>query len=164
MTTQGTMCGEYDSKPTRDAVLLQFQGDVVDDPLTPRLAALTSEAQGFPPTHLYKGGSEQWFVTYELQLDSSDEGSCPQVTRVYLSGDLRGWELGSFTTRSGATVHGVKIEYERTDDHHRLRDDAAEYETGTRSFAKIIELPAGATDVALRSALPDRYRHALHRF
>jgi hypothetical protein len=118
---------------------------------------------------LYRGGSDQWFVTYELGLDDSEEGSCPQVTRVYLSGDLRRWELGVFQTRSGAQVQGVKIEYERTHESYRSRDDETEYETPHETscrhcFAKIIEIPTGAVDIKLRSALPDRYRHALHRF
>jgi hypothetical protein len=114
--------------------------------------------------NLYKGGCEQWFVTYEIGLDAGEEDSCPQVTRVYLSGEIKGWELVTVTTRSGARVHGVKIEYQRSHDAHRRRDDRDEYETGACRFAKIIELPIGATGVELRSSLPDRYRHALHRF
>jgi hypothetical protein len=163
MTTQGTMYGDFDSNPTQNAVLLQFQGDVVEDGLLPApgLDPLTGEPGVF--AQLYKGGSDQWFVTYELGLDSSEDDSCPQVTRVYLSGELRGWELGTFKTRSGAPVYGVKIQYDRTHESYRLRDDGSEYETGARSFAKVIELPVGATNVQLRSALPDRYRHALHR-
>jgi hypothetical protein len=161
--------------------------------------------------HMYKGGSDQWFVTYELgpyaEENPGDDRSCPQVTRVYLSGELRRWELGTFTTRSGSTVYGIKIEYERTHDCHHARGEADEPSDGpspegpsldlvreprdTRAnghahpaehavaraangnsngnadggswFVKIIELPHGATDIDVRAALPDRYRHALHR-
>jgi hypothetical protein len=177
MTTQGTMVEEFDST-TRDAVLLQIQGDLdCDGLLSPsdviagglicrsRSISLRGDAQGYLTPTLYKGGSDQWFVTYELGPDTGDEGSCPQVTRVYLSGELCGWEIGSFATRSGTVVHGVKIEYERTHESYRARDEDTELETdgSPRRYAKIIEIPSGATHIALRSALPDRYRHALHR-
>jgi hypothetical protein len=151
MTTQGIIYEEFDSSIARDAVLLQIQGDLDRGAL-------------FKPANLYTGGSDQWFVTYELGPDTGDDGSCPQVTRVYLSGELCGWEIGVFSTRSGTIVHGVKIEYERTHESYRSRDENTEYETSanTRRYAKIIEVPPGATHIELRSALPDRYRHALH--
>jgi hypothetical protein len=175
MTTQGTMVEEFDSS-TRDAVLLQIQGDLERDglrsPADPlatalgngRASAFGRDLQGYSPT-LYKGGSDQWFVTYELGPDTSDDGSCPQVTRVYLSGELCGWQIGTFSTRSGTIVHGVKIEYEQTHESYRARDEDTDYATaaGPLRYAKIIEVPSGATQIQLRSALPDRYRHALHR-
>lgn len=175
MSTQGTMVEEFDSS-SRDAVLMQLQGDLNRDGLlAPDSLAATlvgkarapgfgRELQAYAPT-LYKGGSDQWFVTYELGPDTSDDGSCPQVTRVYLSGELCGWQIGTFATRSGTVVHGVKIEYERTHESYRTRDEDTEYETDASPlrYAKIIEVPSGATDIQLRSALPDRYRHALHR-
>lgn len=175
MSTQGTMVEEFDSS-SRDAVLMQLQGDLDRDGLlSPDSLAATlvgkARAPGFgrelpaySPT-LYKGGSDQWFVTYELGPDTSDDGSCPQVTRVYLSGELCGWQIGTFATRSGTVVHGVKIEYERTHESYRARDEDTEYETDASPlrYAKIIEVPSGAMDIQLRSALPDRYRHALHR-
>ena len=176
MTTQSTMVEEINST-THDAVLLQIQGDLDRDGLLSaadviagslvgrgRSSVFGDDFQEYTPT-LYKGGSDQWFVTYELGPDTSDEGSCPQVTRVYLSGDLCGWEIGTFATRSGTIVHGVKIEYERTHESYRSRDEDTEVETADslRRYAKIIEIPSGATHIELRSALPDRYRHALHR-
>ena len=162
MTTHGTMVEQFDSSTTRSAVLLQIQGDLDRDGL---LSPFGHETNCYSPPSMYKGGSDQWFVTYELGPDTSDEGSCPQVTRVYLSGDLCGWEIGTFATRSGTVVHGVKIEYERTHESYRARDEDTEYETAAspRRYAKIIEVPSGATHIELRSALPDRYRHALHR-
>lgn len=175
MTIQGTMVEELDST-TRDAVLLQIQGDLDSDGLLSasdviagslacrgRSSAFADDLQGYSPT-LYKGGSDQWFVTYELGPDTSDDGSCPQVTRVYLSGELCGWEIGTFATRSGTLVHGVKIEYERTHESYRARDEDSEMEAASpRRYAKIIEVPSGAMHIELRAALPDRYRHALHR-
>jgi hypothetical protein len=176
MTTHMTIVEEFDSSTTHDAVLLQFPGDLDRDDLLPPpdpiagapvgrvRAAFPGDPQRHAAPHQYKGGSDQWFVTYELGPDTDDEGSCPQVTRVYLSGELCSWELGTFTTRSGAVVHGVKIEYERTHESYRARDEDTEYQTiaNTRRFAKIIEVPPGASHIELRSALPDRYRHALH--
>ncbi len=150
MTTQAPSFGEFAPESAREPMLVQLREPLLDGALPP------------PAAQLYKGGSDQWFVTYELGLDD-DEG-CPQVIRVYLSGELRRWEIGTFTSRSGAPVHGVKIEYERTHDSYRLRQERGEFATDARCFAKIIELPPGATQVRLRAALPDRYRHALHRF
>lgn len=179
MTTQGTVVEEFEST-RREAVLLQLQGDLERDGLLAPPDALVGtlgnglpsglpsglpgEYQDYTPT-LYKGGSDQWFVTYELGSDADDDGSCPQVTRVYLSGHLCGWEIGTFATRSGTIVHGVKIEYERTHESYRARDEDTEYETDScpRRYAKIIEIPSGAAHIQLRSALPDRYRHALHQ-
>jgi hypothetical protein len=156
-TTQGTMYEDFDSS-TRNAVLLQIHGNLDCDDLLP------SASKGRVP-NLYKGGSDQWFVTYELGPDTSDDGLCPQVTRVYVSGELCGWEIGTFATRSGTVVHGVKIEYERTHESYRSHDEDTEYETVgiPRRYTKIIEIPPGAMDIELRSVLPDRYRHALHR-
>lgn len=164
MTTQATSPGEfgqYDSPQTRNATLLRLPGDAAVDDIDETVALGPEFVEDL---NLYKGGSDQWFVTYELGLDIGEEDSCPQVTRVYLSGEICGWELVTVTTRSGARVHGVKIEYQRSQEGHRRRGDQDEYETGTCRFAKIIELPIGAMAVDLRSALPDRYRHALHRF
>jgi hypothetical protein len=193
MHTQTSIHGGYEHTLTREALISQLDrrlGSGADAADTDR-----------DDMHMYKGGSDQWFVTYELgpypEEDPGDDGSCPQVTRVYLSGDLRHWELGTFTTRSGASVYGVKIEYERTHDCHHARSEADEpkphcsalrhgSELGPGSalgpgrapgpnpapgqnpgssgcFVKIIELPPGATDIEVRAALPDRYRHALHR-
>lgn len=162
MTTQTTMYEEFDSGTTHDAVLLQFRGDLDPDGLLPPYAG---DPQRHASLNQYKGGSDQWFVTYELGPDTNDEGTCPQVTRVYLSGELCNWELGTFATHSGAVVHGVKIEYQRTHESYRAHDGDGEYETAsnTRRFVKVIEVPPGATHVRLRAALPDRYRHALHR-
>jgi hypothetical protein len=165
MTTQGTMYEEFDSS-TRDAVLLQIHGDLDRDDLLSSADAIANALAGNSRTpNLYKGGSDQWFVTYELGPDTGDDGLCPQVTRVYVSGELCGWEIGTFATRSGTIVHGVKIEYERTHESYRSRDEDTEYETAAnpRRYAKIIEIPPGAMHIELRSALPDRYRHALHR-
>jgi hypothetical protein len=174
MTTQTTMYEEFDST-THDAVLLRFPADLDRDDLLPPPDPVAGRplngrgpvnlgAERRPMPNQYTGGSDQWFVTYELGLANEDDGSCPQVTRVYLSGELCSWELGTFTTRSGAVVHGVKIEYRRTHESYRSSDQDTEYQTvaHTRRFAKIIEVPPGATHIELRSALPDRYRHALH--
>lgn len=160
MTTT-TMYEEFDSSTNPDAVLLQFPEDLDRALLSPP-DPITGAPVGL--TRAYRGGSDQWFVTYELGPDTEEQGSCPQVTRVYLSGRLHSWELGTFTTRSGSVVHGVKIEYEQTHESYRARDEDTEYLTSanTRRFAKIIEVPPGATQIELRSALPDRYRHALH--
>jgi len=176
MTTQTTMYEEFDSTTHNGAVLLQFPGDLdrdgmlpPPDPVAGQLgrgrASLVSDARRHDSSSQYKGGSDQWFVTYELGPETSDDGSCPQVTRVYLSGELCSWELGTFATHSGAVVYGVKIEYQRTHESYRPNDGDGEYEAAanTRRFVKIIEVPPGATHVQLRCSLPDRYRHALHR-
>ncbi|MFO7564864.1 MAG: hypothetical protein R6X02_19625 [Enhygromyxa sp.] len=169
MTTQTTIVEEFDSSTTHDSVLLRFPKDLDRGDLLPPPDPVAGAPLGRDPSrraelNQYKGGSDQWFVTYELGPDTDDEGSCPQVTRVYLSGELCSWELGTFTTRSGAVVFGVKIEYERTHESYRTHDSSTEYPTlgNARRFAKIIEVPPGATHVELRSSLPDRYRHALH--
>lgn len=163
MTIQADIYDELDCNSSPETVVLRIRGGVVThgDELAPE--PLTDERGRFPG--LYKGGSDQMFVTYELGSELSEDGSCPQVTRVYLSGDLCGWEIGTFKTRSGADVYGVKIEYQQTHETYRARDIEREYESAahSRRYTKIIEIPVGATTIDLRAELPDRYRHALHR-
>jgi hypothetical protein len=152
----------------RDALLTALDPVHTPAPTGPASIFPMNERRQYNPLKsAYKGGTDQLFVTYEIDgLDghSSDEDSYPQVTRVYLSGDLCDWEIGTFRTRSGAEVFGVKIEYQQTHERYRVRDAHEVYEDAAngRRYTKIIEIPAQATNIELRSELPDRYRHALH--
>lgn len=155
MTTPTNIYNERERETRPRPVALHTPGDIA-----------RGEAPA-PCACAYIGGADQMFVTYELELgpDAGEDGSCPQVTRVYLSGDLCSWEIGTFKTRSGAEVYGVKIEYQQTHETYRARDLDTEYESAadTRRYTKIIEVPRAATTIELRAELPDRYRQALHQ-
>src|SRR5271166_1567383 len=126
----------------------------------------------------YKGGASEMYVTYDLdqRTRGGDSALVPKIKRVYIAGDVEGWQVGDFRKRSGREVHGVRIEYQQSRSPHR-RDayraarDQTEYEvrpTGVRAtrqrFAQIVELPLEARNVRFHTdgkELPEPYRHAL---
>src|SRR5690606_40233097 len=109
MTIQANIYEEHNRNTSPGAVVLHhMNGDAVTHGDNLARRPMTHERERYPG--LYKGGADQMFVTYELGSDLGEDGSCPQVTRVYISGDLCCWEIGTFKTRSGADVYGVKIE------------------------------------------------------
>jgi hypothetical protein len=127
----------------------------------------------------YKGGASEMYITYDLQQKTPSGGSAvlPKVKRVYIAGDVKGWELGDFRKRSGREVHGVRIEYEQSRRRYRRETYTAsrgqtEYEvpaTGVAAtkqpFAQVVELPQEARNIQFHTAndLPERYRHARQR-
>ena len=67
-----------------------------------------------PTTAKYKGRTKTYYIYYE-SLDRVRGGKVkwkPHVKRVYVSGELVDWEVGTFTNRYGRRVHGLKIVYE----------------------------------------------------
>jgi hypothetical protein len=128
----------------------------------------------------YKGGASEMYVTYDLEQKTRGGGSAllPKVKRVYIAGDVKGWDLGDFRRRSGREVHGVRIEYEQSRRRYRRGAYTAtrgqtEYEvpaTGVAAtnqrFAQVVELPRGARNIGFHTAakdLPEPYRHARQR-
>src|SRR5215468_11002427 len=63
----------------------------------------------------YKGGAKEMYVTYDLWQETRGEGRAlyPKVKRVYVAGDVKNWQVGTFKKRSGKEVYGVKIDYEQ---------------------------------------------------
>ena len=82
------------------------------------------------------------YVTYDLCQDTrgSDEALYPKVKRVYIAGDVKDWDVGTFTKRSGKDVHGVKIDYEQGRQAIRARatrrSAAARYITSQRRTSR----------------------------
>jgi hypothetical protein len=120
------------------------------------------------------------YVTYDLEQKTRGGGSAvlPKVKRVYIAGDVTGWEPGEFRKRSGRAVHGVRIEYEQGRRRYRRAEYSAtrgetEYQvpaTGvaatTQHFTQVVELPPGARNVRFHAEadqLPEPYRHARQR-
>lgn len=131
-----------------------------------------------PTESKFKGGAKEMYVTYDLEQRTRGDGTAlyPKVTRVYIAGDVKGWDLGDFRKRSGRDAHGVKIEYEQSRRPYRRKAFTAargetEYGVSPASvgataqrFTQIVELPAAARDVHFHTSgksLPERYRHAL---
>src|SRR5919201_3287702 len=69
-----------------------------------------------PTESKYKGGADEMYVTYDLEQHTRGGGTAlyPKVKRVYIAGDVKDWQVGDFTKRSGRQAHGVKIDYEQT--------------------------------------------------
>jgi hypothetical protein len=131
-----------------------------------------------PTESKYKGGASEMYVTYDLEQRTRGGGSAliPKSKRVYISGDVKGWELGEFRKRSGREVHGVRIEYEQSRRPYRregyratrgqtqYRIAPAGVEATSQRFAQVVELPPKARNVQFHTAaegLPEPYRHAL---
>ncbi len=64
----------------------------------------------------YKGGAEEMYITYDLwqQTRGDNRALYPKVKRVYIAGEVKDWEAGTFRRRSGKDIHGVKIAYEQS--------------------------------------------------
>lgn len=124
----------------------------------------------------YKGGAHEMYVTYDLRQRTrgGSRATYPKVKRVYIAGDVKRWQVGDFTRRSGRQVHGVKIEYEQsragyTRQGYTAHRGSTEYHVpttrvagGTSSFSQIVEVPQNAENVLFRGEkLPEQYQDAL---
>ncbi|HEV2473493.1 MAG TPA: hypothetical protein VGS41_12545 [Chthonomonadales bacterium] len=137
----------------------------------------TSAAKGgYRPTESkYKGGAKERFVPYDLEQKTRGGGTAiyPKVKRVYIAGNVTGWQAGRFTKRSGRSVSGVKIEYHRSRTGYDRRPYSAErgsteYEVGaahvprtSQTYTQIVETPERARNVRFHDGpLPQEYRSA----
>jgi hypothetical protein len=124
----------------------------------------------------YKGRAQEMYVTYDLWQETRGDNRAlyPKVKRVYIAGDVKGWQAGTFQKRSGKTVHGVKIDYEQSRAGYSRKGYTAkrgntEYqvapakiEGGKSNFSQIVEVPEDAQNVAFHAAnLPKKYQDAL---
>jgi len=108
-----------------------------------------------PTTYRYKGRTRTIYIVYSKvhPYRGGVERRREYVKRVYVSGRLMGYEIGTFTNRRGRRVYGVRIAYE----------NPVRTRYGTRAVAtvtKIVELPRDAenirvTDNPPRGALMD---------
>ncbi len=142
---------------------------------------MTAANTGYRPTESkYKGGAHQMYVTYDLdqRTRGAQTAIYPKVKRVYIAGDVKGWNAGAVRKRTGREVHGVRIEYEQTRQRYRRKAYAAQrgktdYRVGPASvgstaqrFVQVVEVPERARNVHFypaHAALPARYREALQR-
>src|SRR5438105_3608984 len=76
-----------------------------------------------PTESKYKGGAHQMYVTYDLEQRTRGARTAiyPKVKRVYIAGDIKGWNAGSVRKRTGREVNGVQIEYEQTRQRYRRK-------------------------------------------
>ena len=100
-----------------------------------------------PTAAKYKGGAHQMYVTYDLEQRTRGAQTAvyPKVKRVYIAGDLKGWNAGAVRKRTGREVHGVRIEYEQTRQGYRRKaygahrgrtDYARAHRQGVRSIPR----------------------------
>jgi len=124
----------------------------------------------------YKGRAKEMYVTYDLWQETRGENRAlyPKVKRVYIAGDVKHWQAGTFQKRTGKQVHGVKIDYEQSRAGYARKGYTAkrgntEYkvapakvEGGKSSFSQIVEVPQDAQNVAFHAVnLPQKYQDAL---
>jgi hypothetical protein len=138
---------------------------------------MTTASGTYTPTEAkYKGGAEEMYVTYDLPQHTRGGGEAvyPKVKRVYVAGDVTGWQVGTFAKRTGKKVHGVKIDYEQTRQGYERHGYTAtrggtSYHVGpakvgrtTSHFSKVVEVPEAARNVRFhKGRLPGHYRDAL---
>jgi len=133
-----------------------------------------------PTAAKYKGGAHQMYVTYDLEQRTRGAQTAvyPKVKRVYIAGDLKGWNAGAVRKRTGREVHGVRIEYEQDRQGYRRKAYEAQrgstdYAVGPASvgsaaqrFVQVVEVPQRACNVHFypqHAELPAKYREALQR-
>src|SRR5260370_40839058 len=70
----------------------------------------------------------QMYVTYDVEQRTrgADSAIYPKVKRVYIAGDVKGWNAGAVCKRTGREVHGVRIQYEQTPPRYRRKAYAAQ--------------------------------------
>jgi hypothetical protein len=77
----------------------------------------SSTKHRYVPTEAkYKGRAREIYVTYDLRQATRGRNIAlyPKVQRVYIAGDVRDWECGSFKNRTVRKVHGINVEYEQS--------------------------------------------------
>jgi hypothetical protein len=129
-----------------------------------------------PTESKYKGGAKELYVTYDLEQQTRGGGTAvyPKVKRVYVAGDVNGWEVGDFAKKSGRQAHGVKVTYTQSRSGYQRRAFTAHrgqttyqvrpaaVEPTTQAFSQVIEVPERARNVGFHAGtLPARYREAL---
>ena|SRR5437868_5464535 len=142
------------------------------------MSATTTRRRYRPTESKYKGGAHEMYVTYDLEQRTRGGGSAtyPKVKRVYIAGDVKDWQVGRVTKKSGREVHGMRIEYEQSRQGYRRQGYEAErggtpYEVASANvpatsqrFAQVVEIPDAARNVHFytnATSLPERYREAL---
>jgi hypothetical protein len=137
----------------------------------------STRARSYQPTESkYKGGAEELYVTYDVEQRTrgGNVALYPKVKRVYIAGQVKDWQIGDFTKKSGRRVHGVKIDYEQrrqgysrkgytaTRAGHRAAVPPTKVGTSTSAFSQIVEVPPDAQNIQFRGkTLPAKYRAAL---
>jgi hypothetical protein len=137
---------------------------------------MSTATSTYTPTEAkYKGRASEMYVTYDLPQHTRGGGEAvyPKVKRVYVAGDVRGWEVGTFTKRTGKKVRGVKIDYDQSRQGYErhgytARRGGASYRVGpakvgatTSHFSKVVEVPEGARNIRFhKGELPEEYRTA----
>jgi hypothetical protein len=138
---------------------------------------MTTASSTYTPTEAkYKGGASEMYVTYDLPQHTRGEGQAtyPKVKRVYIAGEVKDWQIGTFAKRTGKKVHGVKIDYEQTRQGYERHGytatrGGASYHVGptkvgkaTTHFSKVVEVPQAARNIRFhKGQLPEDYRAAL---
>ena len=133
-----------------------------------------------PTESKYKGGAHQMYVTYDLEQRTRGAQTAvyPKVKRVYIAGEIKGWNAGAVQKRTGREVHGVRIEYEQNRQGYRRKAYGAhrgrtDYTVGLASvgstaqrFVQVVEVPQRARNVHFypqHAEVPAKYREALQR-
>ena len=98
------------------------------------------------------------------------------MKRVYIAGDVKDWQAGNITKRTGKKVHGVAIEYEQSRKGYQRRGFTGQrgdtqYETkpasvggSSQKFRQVLEVPQNAQNIHFYNSarkLPARYQSAL---
>lgn len=73
-----------------------------------------------------------------------------RIKKISLSGDLKSWSRGTFATRFGSRVHGIKIIYIRPIPKGTGRDGRIK----KMRTQKIIQIPSDATNLKISSKRP----------
>jgi hypothetical protein len=116
------------------------------------------------------------YITYDLWQETRGEGRAlyPKVRRVYIAGEVKNWQVGTFKKRTGKEVYGVKVDYMRSRQGYSRKGYTAtrgstryqvaptKVAAGKSRFSQIVELPRDAQNVAFHTDhLPQKYRDAL---
>lgn len=131
----------------------------------------------YSPTEAkYKGTAQDQYITYDLEQETrgDETATYPKVKRVYIAGEVEGWDVGEIRKKSGRTVHGVQIRYEQRREGYSRKAYTAERDGTTyhvpattvapsvSRFTKVVEIPEDATNVQFRGTkLPNKYQSAL---
>jgi len=112
-----------------------------------------------PTTARYRGKTRTYYIIYKETHIHDYKGkkkrrTQTRVKRVYIPGKLKKWARGTFVTRFGTRVHGIKFVYINpikggAGRGHRIKQMRIE---------KIVPIPKNARSVKVRTKAPRKPR------
>lgn len=105
-----------------------------------------------PSTAKFAGRTKTYFIIYKIsqKLVNGKKQLRTKVKRVYISGKLKSWARGTFPSRFGSRIHGIKFTYVNP-----IKGGAGRlHRIKSMRITKLVDIPENARDVRVSSRAP----------